>query len=302
MRRKAARRRGTVQARADRTWLVRVSLGTDTTGKRVMLNRTVHGTKADAERVLTELLQRSDSGGTLAASRQKLGDWLAEWLGQWTRDIRERTRLDYESLIRIHVPAWLAVKPFDRLTPGDLQRWIGELEVKGLSPRRVRYAHAVVRAALVRAEKLGKITRNAARLVDLPRQVRTTRQVMSPEQAGAFLRACDGEAHGALLAILVTGGLRPSEALALRWEDVDFEGGLVRVERGLTWLRKHGARRQDYVIAEPKTPMARRAVPLPKSTMRLLESHRLRMPRRGCVSGRPGKTWVLCSPMSRDAQ
>lgn len=274
MRGKAGRRRGTIEGRGNRRWLVRVSLGTDAQGKRVVLNRTVHGTKLDAERVLTDLLQRSDAGGVLTASRQKLGDWLNEWLAQWTRDIRLRTRLDYESLTRLHVPAWLSVKPLDRLTPSDLQRWVAELEGKGLSPRRVRYAHAVVRAALVRAEKLQKIGRNPARLVDLPRQTRRTRRVLTPAEAVKFLASCEGEPLGALFGVLLTGGLRPSEALGLRWEDVDFETGLVRVERGLTWLRKHADSRQTYEIADPKTPTARRAVPLPKIAMRLLQSHR----------------------------
>ncbi len=274
MARRASRRRGTVQARGDRKWLVRVSLGTDARGARVMLNRTVHGTKSDAERTLTELLQRSDAGGVVTASRQKLGDWLREWLDQWTRDIRERTRLDYEALVRLHVPAWLALMPLDRLTPSDLQRWVAELEGKGLSPRRVRYAHAVVRAALMRAEKLQKVGRNVARLVDLPRQTRAHRRVLSPDEARRFLAACEGEPLGALLAVLLTGGLRPSEAFALRWEDVDLDAGVVRVLRGLTWLPKHGGKARGYVIAEPKTPTAQRAVPLPKPTVRLLQSHR----------------------------
>lgn len=274
MARKASRRRGTVQGRGDRKWLVRVSLGTDGEGRRVILNRTVQGTKTDAERVLTEILQRSDAGGAVTASRQRLGDWLHEWLEQWTRDIRQRTRLDYESLIRLHVPAWLAIKPLDRLTPSEMQRWIGELGAKGLSPRRIQYAHAVLRAALMRAEKLQKVGRNVARLVDLPRQARGTRRVLSPEEARKFLAACEGEPLGALLGVLLTGGLRPSEAFALRWEDFDPATGVVRVVRGLTWLAKHGATARSFVIADPKTESARRAVPLPKAALRLLLAHR----------------------------
>jgi len=41
---------GQIIARGERTWLVRVYAGLDGSGKRPYLNKTVHGTKKDAQR------------------------------------------------------------------------------------------------------------------------------------------------------------------------------------------------------------------------------------------------------------
>lgn len=57
---------------------------------------------------------------------------------------------------------------------------------------------------------------------------------MSPEEADAFLRAARDDRYYALWCVLLTGGLRPGEALALTWADVDLEEGRIHVQRGLT--------------------------------------------------------------------
>ena len=63
------------------------------------------------------------------------------------------------------------------------------------------------------------------------------------------------------------GGLRSGELQALRWHDVDFERGLIRVEQ--SWDPKVGA-------IEPKSRSGRRRVPLPKPLRAYLTAHRLR--------------------------
>jgi hypothetical protein len=60
-------------------WLVRVAYGMDPTGKRLRASNLVRGKKADAEKALTDLLGRTDTGVPIALSRQTLGEWLDEY-------------------------------------------------------------------------------------------------------------------------------------------------------------------------------------------------------------------------------
>ena len=52
------------------TYQVRVPLGRDQSGKRIYLNKTIHGTKREAELFLADQLRKRDLGEELATARQ----------------------------------------------------------------------------------------------------------------------------------------------------------------------------------------------------------------------------------------
>ncbi len=56
------RRRGQVVQRGPSSWTIRISLPADVEGKRKTWNKTVHGTRQDAERALAHAIYRYDSG------------------------------------------------------------------------------------------------------------------------------------------------------------------------------------------------------------------------------------------------
>lgn len=267
-----SRRRGTITQRGADRWLVRVTLGYEA-GKQIRVNRVIHGTKHDADRLLTKLTRDADEGLAVRASRQSLGEWLSEWLDAWCNDVRERTSRDYRWIISRYVPPSLAAKRLEKLAPTDVQRWVNDLAAgnitgQPLSARTVRYAHSVLRAALNRAMKIGRISRNVATLVDLPRQARKELTVLSLEDAKRFLAAAAEERGGALLTLLLLAGLRPSEALALQWADLELRdnAGTLRVVRSLS--RSTGG---TWSFTEPKTPKARRSIVLTAVELKMLE-------------------------------
>jgi integrase len=85
----------------------------------------------------------------------------------------------------------------------------------------------------------------------------------------------------ALFWVLATGGLRVSEATALRWCDFDFQAGTVRVERAVH--RVGGA----WVFCPPKTRAGHRVVHLPAQALEVLKRARLVAVQRALASGRP---------------
>jgi integrase len=54
-------------------------------------------------------------------------------------------------------------------------------------------------------------------------------QVLTAEQARIFLNAARENRYEALFVLAVTTGMRQDELLALRWRDVDLEGGHVQI-------------------------------------------------------------------------
>ncbi len=76
----------------------------------------------------------------------------------------------------------------------------------------------------------------------------------------------------ALWATALYAGLRRGELQALRWEDVDLDHGVIRVERSFD---------QKAGPIEPKSGAGRRRVPLVRTLRAELLAHRLRQCERG---------------------
>ncbi len=71
----------------------------------------------------------------------------------------------------------------------------------------------------------------------------------------------------ALFVVFAVLGLRRSEALGLRWDDVDLEAGVLRVRRSLH--RVEG----QLATFPTKTQRSARAAPLPALVVRVLRNH-----------------------------
>src|SRR5207244_11955509 len=84
-------------------------------------------------------------------------------------------------------------------------------------------------------------------------------------EASALLEAL-AERDRALWASALYAGLRRGELQALRWQDVDFAEGVIRVER--SWDERVGP-------VAPKSRAGRRRVPLSKALRASLAAHRL---------------------------
>ena len=263
-----AGRRGGVTAIRKGVWLIRWSHGRDPdSGKRIRGKKTVRGTKAQAERVLTDELRRVDVGTAVRPNRITLGQWLNEWLRTWCQQVTDRTRHSYRGVIKAYVPDGLSRKQLRAVSARDLQELFIAMTNRPLSPRTVRMTRAVLRAALGRAVKLGHLDRNVATLVDLPALIKKERQVFTPQEARQFIKAAQADRWHALWVLLVTTGLRPGEALGLQWRDLD--GDKLRVRRAL--VRIPG---QPWRLEETKTGRSR-VVSLPRMTVRVLTAHRV---------------------------
>lgn len=210
-------------------------------------DQTVHGTKKDAQRELTKLLRERELG-SVAKTR-----------------VRERTHRDYVWLLKKYIRPSLGERRLDQLKALELQKLYGELSAQGLSPRTVRYAHTVLRNALEQAVKWGMIARNPADLVQLPCKQGREMSAFSPEEAQRFLAAARDDPWFAVFSLLLDTGLRPGEALALKWSDVDLMARQLTVRRTLT--------RSGWHFAEPKTAGSRRNVPFTSPLQRVLVAH-----------------------------
>jgi len=139
----------------------------------------------------------------------------------------------------------------------DLSRYLGGLRRRGLGSRSIARHLSAVRGLYRFLLDAGRVPRDPTQHLDSPRPARRLPRTLSMADAAALVEAPDtsrpdGLRDRALLELLYASGLRASEALGLRIEDVNFKAGYVMVigkgdrqrlvpagARALDWVRRY---------------------------------------------------------------
>jgi integrase len=193
-----------------------------------------------------------------------------------------RTVEHYESQLRLHVLPVLGRHPVAELTVGDVRRLLDDLAMKRLKPRgRQQEARrlsprsrggliGILSSVLTYGVRQGVVAHNVVR--DLDREDRPSTQrkseprYLTPDELDGLL-ARMGDTFRPVAATCGYAGLRLSEALGLRWRDVDFEASTLTVG---AQLGPDGAR------VPLKTAASAGTVPLLPTLARELRAHRSR--------------------------
>ena len=262
---------GQIINRGKRKWVVRVFLGRDPdTGKRRYMNKTVHGNKTDAQQVLTEMLRAKDTGTLVEPVKMSLNTLLDKWLETAVKPrVKERTYRGYVDVSKRYLRKTLGAHLITQVRPVSIQELYADMLGRGLSPRTVRHVQTVLHNCFEQAIRWQLVRVNPAQHVDLPRQSQEEMQVMSEEEAHRFLTAALGDPLHALFALLLGTGVRPSEAAALRWPDLDPQAKTLSVRR--TVVRPKGG---GWQYEEPKTKRGKRTIALPDGLITTLLEHR----------------------------
>ena len=224
------RRRGQMIPRGDRKWLLRVFLGRDPLGHKRYASKTIEGTTAQRRQELTRMLHEADKGALVAPSKLTLAAYVEEWYRTKVR-VAESTLNGYRLQMKLYILPHLGYLRLHEITPLAVQDTIARLGDQGLAPRTIEYAYTILHQALKRAVKLGLLVRNPTEDTELPRQTRRAFTILSPEQMVNLLESEKGKPLYPLWLLLLGTGLRPGEALALKWSDLD--GDTLRLQRVL---------------------------------------------------------------------
>ncbi len=262
---------GSVIKRKNGSYLIRISLGRDSTGKRLYHTETVNDTKKEAERRCRELVAQFERGGVVSQDKVSLNVYLREWLEVAKKPkISARTLGDYADVLERYVEKGIGRLPLSKVTVLHVQGLYAEMNDNGLSGLTIRNLHSVLNQAFKQAVRWRKLSYNPAADVELPsRKRQNIIRAFTKEQALIFLRTVDGKPKGLLFEVALHSGMRPGEYLGMTWDCVDWEAGTVRVEKAVT--RPKG---QKPFLGPPKTPESRRTIPLPQSLMKKLRVHR----------------------------
>lgn len=181
------------------------------------------------------------------------------WL-QSTMNLRECTRIGYESAWRRHIQPAFGYMEMQEISAERIDTWLASFP----SPGAARKSWSVLRAMLRKALRWGFMQTDITQRVTVPKHREYQPATLSMKQIRQLLQGFYGHELEAWLICSVTLGLRTEEALGLEWSDIDLRNGRVSISRGVQWLTGR------EVVVEPKTDLSKRTVILPRfAVMRL---------------------------------
>ena len=256
---------GSISRRKDGRWEAKYTAHTADGPKR----RALYGkTRKEAADKLAKALADRASGYTFETENMSVGEYLDRWLEDSDQgSVRPSTYERHEQIVRLHLKPALGRVKLSKLTPAHLQGLYRDKLDSELSPATVQKIHTVLHKALMQALKWNMIPRNAANAVKVPRLALEEMHPLSPDEARKLIEAVRGDKLEALYVLAVHTGMRQGELLALKWEDVNLNEGVIRIRR--TLVRSRGG----IALGEPKTKGSRRTVYLTGAAVEALQSH-----------------------------
>lgn len=161
---------------------------------------------------------------------QTLGEFLDDYIAKRT-DVKKATLTVYGHVRRNLIDCFGADKPLLELTPGDGDEFVRFLKREELAATTVNRRLSLARTAFTTAVRERLISQNPFADVRAGTRSNPTRQRFISQEviADVIDQAPDAEFR-LLIALSRFGGLRiPSEALSLRWDDVDWDRMRIRV-------------------------------------------------------------------------
>lgn len=239
-------------------------------GKRSTLRRGGYPTRAAAVAGLDHVLQ-CERSGIVFDDTETVAAYLSAWLHEKSRSLKATTLAIYTDYVEKDLAPALGALRLEKLNHLHVARFIDDQLAAGRGPTTVRRLVATLSSALGDAVRKRRLHDNVARHAPLPRAPKAMRPCWTPIDAVAFLRHCEAaeDPLADLFEILIGTGLRKGEALALHWNDVHLDDGVLFVRYTLSNIRN-----STPVMTAPKTKSSHAWVGLSSRVIAAFERQR----------------------------
>lgn len=240
-----ARREGSLfLRRRDKHWVAMVTMPD---GRRRSASDPSKTLAAD---LLKDLIRQRDEAVPENPRKLRLGAYLRHWIAS-VPDLAPATLRQHRGIIENHLIPAFGHRLLTELAPSEIDAYLAR---RDLDPQTRRHHRATLRRALADAVRDNLVQRNVAALSKPPRMHKAERRWLKAAEARRIIEEAHDERYWPLWVLILTTGLRVSEALGLAWSDVDLVNGRLTVR---LQLRRRKRRDADY---DPKKPWVR--VPL----------------------------------------
>ena len=251
------------------------------TGKAIYKN-VLGKTQAEVREKMKKAMEEMAGLQVYKAGQYTFGQWMDVWFENYaTVKVRPSSHQTYRGYINNHIKPNIGHIPLNRLTSLDLQKFYKKLlgtgrverieskkQPKGLSAKTVRNINQIIASALNLAIQEKLIRANPTVGCALPRVEHKEMKTLTAEQLSSFLREAKETGVYEMYYTELATGLRRGELLGLKWSDIDFNLGVIRVQRQV-------ARIDGEIVEAPlKTKNSYRNISISRDTIEVLKEQK----------------------------
>ena len=249
----------------------------DSTGKQRLRTLKAKNLR-EARKELTALLGQRDRSEDVAPSRATLNDLADHYFAEYQSrvDRGERSQRAYDTAKQrydTHVRKTLGLRKAQEIRSASVSQWLADLRKTSLSNFTVRGIVTVLSAVFSQAVRDEAVQSNpVARLNGSlpPAKAKTKARVLTVEEIGSLIDSTP-KRFVTLIATACFTGLRQSELLGLRWQDIDLEQNRLHVRNQLS----RATRERPATLVPLKTDAAERTIDLAPDLAKELRRHLL---------------------------
>ncbi|MBQ3199278.1 MAG: tyrosine-type recombinase/integrase [Firmicutes bacterium] len=212
-------------------------------------------TEREALQKLAKLQAEYAAGIRTANGNTKLRLWYEQWLEIYKLpSITIASADNIRIAFRKYFLPLLGEMPISKIKPLHIKQAVNQFQ--GLSKSYAKKNFAFLKECFDAARANGLIISNPCADVKLPTvKPAEERRALTEQEQKLFLTAIKQHNYGLLFGISYACGLRPGEARALRWSDIDFKQKLVHIT--------HAVENKTDNLKAPKTAAGIRTVTIP---------------------------------------
>ena len=266
--------------------------GFDLNGDSIRHTKTVHGSKKDAKIELAKFVADVQNGMVIEGKALKFSEFTEIWKRDYgSKELAPSTYKRYVRMLETRISPYFGHFYVNKIKPTDIMLFYDQLSrdtqlvrkkgnngaktIKPLSAKTILEHHRLLRAMLHRAVYWQILVNNPAERVQPPKTMKPKRKYYDDDQSKLLLSNLMELGENQIkykVAIILTifTGFRLGELMGLEWSDINFNDGIISVNRSSQYLSDKGV-----FTKTPKTESSIREVAIPEFVISLLEEYKL---------------------------
>ncbi|MGN0623717.1 MAG: tyrosine recombinase XerC [Oscillospiraceae bacterium] len=200
------------------------------------------GHKREAEAKAKAIVEQYEGLICNDKSEMTLGEYAADWTERRKPTLRPTTYDNYKSMLNKHIKPYFMQRKLKirDVKPYHLQEYINTKLESGLTPNTIKKHIALIKTALQDAVINDLIKSNAAYKITLPKSIKPSYTVYNAEELKHLLEVAETSPIRIPIILAMCFGLRRSEVIGLKWENIDFEKHTLSICGSVTRQYQNG--------------------------------------------------------------